>query len=93
VSLLANKEIFNMTYNILTNLVASITDLKKHPMQTVESAKGESLAILNRNQPVFYCVPPKMYEAMMDALEDIELADVVRERENEEELEVSLDDL
>lgn len=82
-----------MTHAILTTLAASITDLKKHPMQTIQSAKGEPLAILNRNEPVFYCVPAKMYEAMLDVMEDIELTDIIRERENEETIEVSINEL
>lgn len=82
-----------MTHTILTTLAASITDLKKHPMQTIESANGEPLAILNRNEPVFYCVPAKMYEAMLDVMEDIELADIIKDRENEEDIEISINDL
>ncbi|MBY0500921.1 MAG: type II toxin-antitoxin system Phd/YefM family antitoxin [Alphaproteobacteria bacterium] len=82
-----------MTRLILSNLTASITELKKHPMATVNSAEGEVLAILNRNEPVFYCVPTKIYEAMMDVLEDIQLAQIVRERMNEEEIEVNINDL
>jgi len=82
-----------MTHQILTTMVASITDLKKHPMQTVMSAEGESLAILNRNEPVFYCVPTKVYEAMIDLIEDIELAKTVQKRIEEQEIEVSIDDL
>ena len=82
-----------MTYQILTNEVASITDLKKHPMQTFRSAHGNPIAILSRNEPIFYCVPAKIYEAMMEIVEDIELAKIVKERVGEEEIEVSLDDL
>jgi len=82
-----------MTHQILTNLTASITELKKHPMATVESAEGEPLAILNRNEPVFYCVPARMYEAMMNVLEDVQLAKIVHERLDEEEIEVNLSDL
>lgn len=82
-----------MTHYILSNMTASITDLKKHPMATVNSAHGEPLAILNRNEPVFYCVPAKTYLAMMDILEDIELAKIVRERANEAEVEVNINDL
>lgn len=62
-------------------------------MQTVASAGGETVAILNRNKPAFYCVPAKAYEAMMEILDDLELARIVREREGQEEIEVSLDDL
>lgn len=82
-----------MTNFILSNMTASITELKKHPMATVNSTHGEPLAILNRNEPVFYCVPAKTYQAMMDILEDIELAKIVRERINEEEIEVDINAL
>ena len=82
-----------MTHLILSQVTASITELKKHPMATIQSAKGEPLAILSHNEPVFYCVPAPMYEAMMEALDDIYLAQVVRERADEEEIEVNIDDL
>ena len=32
-------------------------------------------------------------EAMMDVLEDMHLAEIVRERANEEEIEINIDDL
>jgi hypothetical protein len=31
-----------------------------------------------------------MYEAMMDVLEDVQLAEIVRERANEEEIEINI---
>ena len=82
-----------MTHMILSNMTASITELKNHPMATVNSAAGEPIAILNRNEPVFYCVPTKMYEAMMDVLDDLQLAKLVHQRADEEEIEVKLEDL
>ena len=82
-----------MTNLILSRVTASITELKKHPMATVRSAAGEPLAILSRNEPVFYCVPAKMYEAMMETLKDLHLAEIVRERANEEAIELTIDDL
>jgi antitoxin StbD len=82
-----------MTHLILSNLSASITEFKKHPMATVMSGEGESLAIINRKEPVFYCVPTKIYEAMMDVLEDVQLAEIVRERANEEEIEININDV
>lgn len=79
-----------MTYQILTNQVASITDLKKHPMQTFKSAQGNPIAILSRNEPIFYCVPAKIYEAMMEIVEDSELAKIVEKRAGEEEIELKI---
>lgn len=78
---------------ILADNSTSITELKKNPMAVVEQADGFPVAVLNRNQPVFYCVPAEAYELLMDKLEDIELAQIVREREHSDEVEISLDDL
>jgi antitoxin StbD len=82
-----------MAHQVLTNLAASITDLKKHPMQTVKSAHGEPLAILSHNEPVFYCVPAPVFEAMMEALDDIELKKIIAMRAAEKEIEVNIHDL
>lgn len=78
---------------ILADNTTSISELKKNPMAVVEGADGFPVAVLNRNQPAFYCVPADAYEALMDKLEDIELAQLVKERESQEEIEVSIDDL
>jgi antitoxin StbD len=51
------------------------------------------IAILNRNEPAFYCVPAKAYEAMMDLIEDKELLALARSRMDEESIKVKLDDL
>lgn len=62
-----------MTNIVLAEMTASVSELKKNPMGTVASGEGAAVAILNRNQPAFYCVPAKAYEAMLERLEDIEL--------------------
>lgn len=55
-----------MTARILADVAASITELKANPMKVVGSGYGEPVAILNRNEPAFYCVPAKAYELLMD---------------------------
>ncbi|MGI4775500.1 MAG: type II toxin-antitoxin system Phd/YefM family antitoxin [Janthinobacterium lividum] len=82
-----------MSNTILTYNTASITELKKSPMNTVESAGGQSIAILNRNEPVFYCVPSRLYNSMMEMLDDNELAYLAQERSNGPFTQVDLDDL
>jgi len=78
---------------ILSNITASITELKANPMKTVETASGEAIAILNRNKPAFYCVPADAYEEMVELLDDIKLSILVKDRAKEEELEVKLNEL
>ncbi|POP52200.1 type II toxin-antitoxin system Phd/YefM family antitoxin [Zhongshania marina] len=82
-----------MITSILTECTISITELKKNPMAVVNGTEGFPVAVLNRNQPAFYCVPVAAYEAMMDRLEDLELAALVLERENDPEVEVAISDL
>lgn len=78
---------------ILAENTTSISELKKNPMAVVAQADGFPVAVLNRNKPEFYCVPADAYEAMLDKLEDIELAQIVKERLGQDEVEVRLDDL
>ena len=83
----------NMANEILTRYVASITDLKKSPVETVQQAHGEALAILNRNKPAFYCVPSDLYEQMLDLLEDQYLNMIADERESKPSVRISTDEL
>ena len=78
---------------ILADNSTSISELKKNPMAVIEQADGFPVAVLNRNQPAFYCVPADAYEILMDKLEDIELSQIVKEREHSEEIEINIDDL
>lgn len=82
-----------MTSRILADVVASITELKTNPMKVALSGYGEPVAVLNRNEPVFYCVPTETYEMMMDKLEDLELQIIAKERESGASISVSIDDL
>jgi len=82
-----------MTYPVLTDIVASISELKANPMKVVASGDGMPIAVLNRNEPAFYCVPAAAYEAMMELIDDMALLKIVKERQNEEAIAVSLDDL
>ena len=76
---------------ILSETSASVSELKKNPMATVSAGDGFPVAILNRNQPAFYCVPADLYEKILDALDDQELVKLVTERSNQQLLDVDLD--
>lgn len=83
----------HLTHVILADISAGISELKKNPMAIIEQSEGAPVAILNRNEPVFYAVPAAAYEALMDKLEDMELAQIVNQRREQKEIEVSLDEL
>ena len=55
--------------------------------------EGFQVAILNRNEPAFYCVPAKAYEALLERIEDLELNAIADAREGQAIHKVTLDEL
>jgi antitoxin StbD len=82
-----------MATQIHATTVASISELKKNPMGTVATGEGFPVAILNRNEPAFYCVPAVAYEALLDRLEDLELNAIADAREGQTIHKVAMDAL
>lgn len=80
-----------MPNTILAEVTASISELKRNPMGIVAAGEGFPVAILNHNEPAFYCVPAKAFEAMMERLEDIELNAIADARRNEPRIKVDID--
>ncbi|UXN37040.1 stability protein StbD [Avibacterium paragallinarum] len=81
---------------ILTRHTASISDLKKNPMGIVSEGTEQegAIAILNRNEPVFYCVTPRLFAVIQEILEDQELGELATQRlATLDPVEVRLDDL
>lgn len=76
---------------IHSNTTASITELKTNPMATVSAGDGYPVAILNRNQPAFYCVPAELYEQMLEYIDDQELATLIKQRSEQTLHDVNLD--
>ncbi|EJA0515571.1 type II toxin-antitoxin system Phd/YefM family antitoxin [Salmonella enterica] len=54
-----------MAYKILSSNVISITEFKRNPQKCVKDAGGESLAVLYRNEPAFYVLPPDLYAELV----------------------------
>ena len=82
-----------MAATVLTERTISVSELKANPRKAVATAKGKPVAVLNHNKPQFYCVPPDLFEALYEILDDIELSEVVRARMKERRIKVSLDEL
>jgi len=80
---------------ILANYTASISELKKSPTKLLNEAGDEAVAILNHNIACAYLVPSKLYEKMMDIVDDYYLSKIVEERLNDGEkpIRVNIDDL
>ncbi|GAB4174589.1 MAG: type II toxin-antitoxin system prevent-host-death family antitoxin [Geothermobacteraceae bacterium] len=71
----------------------SISELKKNPSRVINEAEGAPVAILNHNKPSAYLVPAETFAAVMEKLEDYELAQLVEERRDTPLIKVSLDEL
>ncbi|MFA7606992.1 MAG: type II toxin-antitoxin system prevent-host-death family antitoxin [Rhodocyclaceae bacterium] len=82
-------------HQVLADFSVSISELKKNPSALLSQANGSPIAVLNHNKPAAYLIPAETYEALMDMLEDYELARLVEERRGSKDqaITVSLDDL
>ena len=58
----------------------SMSEFKKNPAQVLRSAGEKPVAVLNHNRPAFYMVTPKLFEALVEKLVDLELVELVRHR-------------
>jgi antitoxin StbD len=84
-----------MAHRVLAEIAVSISDHKKNPMATVAAGDGLAVAVLNRNEPAFYCVPARAYEELMDLVEDLELGRIADARlgDGQEPVRVNMDEL
>ena len=80
----------NNTNLVLAEICTGISELKKNPMAVIENSKGKPVAILNRNQPVFYAVPASTWENLLEEIEDLKF---VLERKGETEIDVDISEL
>ena len=62
-------------------------------MAAVAAGEGFPVAILNHNEPAFYCVPARAYEALIQRIEDLELNALADARAGQAEIKVTLDEL
>jgi antitoxin StbD len=84
-----------MLTKIHADYTVSITDLKKNPQALINMARGEAIALLNRNKPTAYIIPAETYEKLIELAEDLELGRIIEDRKAEkaDAVEVSLDEL
>lgn len=80
---------------ILFDLSVSMTEFKKNPNEVLRESGGRTVAVLSHNKPAFYMVPPERYEAMLEAIDDLHLLRVAKERLKQKDRanKVTLDDL
>ncbi|MEY4645076.1 MAG: hypothetical protein RLZZ596_1907 [Pseudomonadota bacterium] len=79
--------------NVLSNIAVSVTELKRNYAGILKQADDGPIAVLNHNRPEAYLLPASHYERLMEHLEDLEDAQLVRERANGPFVEVNIDEL
>lgn len=71
----------------------SVSELKKSPSAVLNDAKGMPVAVLNHNRVMAYMVPADTYEAILERLDDLTLAEIIKSRADEIGEPVTLDEL
>jgi len=79
--------------HVEANLAVSVSDLKKSPSAVMAKANGEAVAVLNHNRIMAYMLPADAYEAMIEELDDMYLAEIVKSRLHEKAELVDINDL
>ena len=78
---------------IESNIAISVSDLKKNPSAVFDQSGGQAVAVLNHNRVMGYMVPAAVYEAMIERLDDADLARIAKDRLDQPSYPVSPDDL
>ena len=78
---------------IYADLSISMSEFKKNPAQVLRTAGEKPVAVLSHNRPAFYMVTPRIFEALVEALADRELTELVRHRlaQKDQAVEVDID--
>ncbi|EPM45522.1 type II toxin-antitoxin system Phd/YefM family antitoxin [Pseudomonas syringae] len=79
--------------NIFADIAVSVSELKKNPSAVLSGAQGLPVAVLNHNKVMGYMVPAEVFEAMMERLDDLDLADLIKARQHEKPVWVDIHDL
>ncbi|MET0963513.1 MAG: type II toxin-antitoxin system Phd/YefM family antitoxin [Noviherbaspirillum sp.] len=79
--------------SIFSDVTVSMSEFKRNPSAILRQADNKPVAVLNHNKPAFYMVQPKIFEAMLEALADLELHRKVLARMSEraQAIEVDID--
>ncbi len=69
----------------------SMSEFKKNPAQVLRSAGEKPVAVLNHNRPAFYMVTPKLFEALVEKLVDLDMVELVRQRLEHKDTAIEVD--
>ncbi|MDD1966032.1 type II toxin-antitoxin system Phd/YefM family antitoxin [Pseudomonas sp. NPDC090203] len=76
--------------SVLADVAVSVSELKKNPSAVLKGGNGQPIAVLNHNRVMGYMVPTEVFEAMMERLDDLDLAELIKSRAHEVPVPVSV---
>ncbi len=79
--------------NIHADAAVSLAELGKNPVAVLEQSEGEPVAILDDGHAAAYLLSAEYYEKLLDALDDLALAEIVQQRQGQERIKVDINDL
>lgn len=77
----------------LANVAVSVTEFKRSFAGVPRETGDAPVVVLNHKRPEACLLSAKQYERLMNYLEDLEDAELIRQRKNEPSILVNLDDL
>ncbi len=80
-----------MIEHILTDAMIGVSEFKKNPIEAVEEAGGQPIAVLSNNKPQFYCLSKDSFEELMELVEDMRLGEVAVKREQKKNKRIKAD--
>ena len=78
---------------VFSDMTVSVTDLKRNFADVLETVQAKPVAILNHNKPEAYLLSAKLYESLMELIDDALDAKIVEERKDGPIVEVDINDL
>lgn len=78
---------------IFADKTVSVTELKRNLAAVITAAGDDAVAILNHNKPEAYLLSAAYYERLLERLEDLEDAKLIKERGDGPFVKVRLDEL
>lgn len=80
-------------HTIYAETVVAVDELKRDPASVLEQSENEPVAIFDHDRPTAYLISAELYESLLDALDDLALAELVKQRQGQERIRVSIRDL
>ena len=78
---------------VLASITVSVTELKRNYANILREMENTPVAVLNHNRPEAYLLSADYYQQLIARLEDLEDAQLVRERAGGPFVDVALNDL